>query len=171
MNNLALFVTHSIFLTEEQIESLLRTEGCLEVVGHCVPVWVNAKTGETTEPGSEVFCNYKIHNSGEKVAQISNLRKKGFEIFLPGVGDWVPPADLDLERMSVWSSEERMSFLKERDKWWFNNPRPPSADQLKNGYLRFEVKKIKQKTKKHQYSAQHIVEIANMGRLVDSLTI
>jgi hypothetical protein len=169
MNNLALFVTHSVFLTEEQISSLLEPNGCIDVVGHCVPVWVNAKTGNTTEPASEVFCVYRLHNSGS-TAQLKNLTKKGFEIFLPGNGDWSPPEELNLERMSLWPSEERMLFLKERDKWWFNNPKPPSADQLKNGYLRFEVKKTKQRTKGIQYSAQHIVEIADMKRLLGSLT-
>jgi hypothetical protein len=130
---------------------------------------VNAKTGETTEPANEVFCAYKLNNSGG-VGKVNNLAKKGFNIFLPGVGKWKPPEELDFERMSAWSSEERMLFLKERDKWWFNNPKPPSADQLKNGYLRFEVKKTKQKTQGKEYSAQHIVEIADVGRLLDSLT-
>lgn len=140
------------------------------MIGHCVPVWVDAKTGKTTEPASEVFCEYLIHNSPDKSNDVGLMKKKGYEIFVPNSDEWKKPDELDFEKMSTMTSEERMSLMKERDKWWFNNPRPPNIENLKTGYLRFEVKKTKQKVQRKEYSAQHVVEIAGLKRLEDSLT-
>lgn len=169
MNNLALFVTHSIFLTEDQINELIGG-GTIGLIGCCVPVWVDAKTGRTNEPASEIFCEYLLHNSPEKNKDVSLVKKKGYEIFVPNSDEWEKPPALDFEKMSRMTSEERMGYMKERDKWWFNNPRPPNIENLKNGYLRFEVKKTKQKVQRKEYSAQHVIEIARTKRLEDSLT-
>lgn len=170
MNNLALFVTHSIFLTKEQIEALLEKKS-IETTGYCVPVWINAKTGKTTEPASEIFCDYLIHNISKKSKEIEKITKKGYEIFVPQNKKWKPPEEINYEEISNLSSEERQLFLKERDKWWFDNPKPPSVEDLKNGYLRFEIKKTDQKIYQKKYSAQHVVEIADIDRLKKSLTI
>jgi hypothetical protein len=169
MNNLALFVTHNLFLTEDQIVELLagKTVG---LIGCCVPVWVDAKTGRTNEPASEIFCEYLIHNSQDKQKDIDIIKKKGYEIFVPNSDEWKNPPELDFEKISLMNSEDRMAFLKERDKWWFNNPRPPNVENLRGGYLRFEVKKTKQKVQRKEYSAQHVIEIAKLKRLEDSLT-
>ena len=169
MNNLALFVTHHLFLTEEQIAEVVSGK-TVEAVGHCVPVWVDAKTGKTTEPASEVFCSYRIHNCREKSCDVDVVPKSGYDIYIPSVSPWYPPEDLDFEKMAGMTSEERQVILKDRDKWWFNNPKPPNAENLKSGYLRFEVKKTKQKAGRREYAAQHIVEIASLSRLEKSLT-
>lgn len=170
MSNLALFVTHSIFLTKDQIEQIFKNK-YIETIGHCVPVWINAKTGKTTEPASEIFCNYRVHNSAESDPSIEKINKKGYEIFLPQLRNWTGPSDINYEELSNLTSEERQLFLQERDNWWFSNPKPPSAENLKNGYLRFEIKKTDQKIYRKTYSAQHIIEISDMARLTDSLTI
>lgn len=170
MNNLALFLTHYIFLTKDQINLILE-KNTIEVIGHCVSVWINAQTGLTTEPAPEIFCSYKIHNSEQKNREIELIPKKGYEIFLPNKNDWTPPPPLDFEKMSLWPSEEREVVLKERDRWWFKNPKPPDVVDLKNGYLRFEVKKTGQKILRKEYSSQHIIEISNWSRLEESLTI
>ena len=159
MNNLALFVTHHLFLTEEQIAEVVSGK-TVEAVGHCVPVWVDAKTGKTTEPASEVFCSYKIHNCREKSCDVDVVPKRGYDVYIPNVSSWRPPEDLDLKKMADMT----------REKWWFNNPKPPDAENLKSGYLRFEVKKTKQKAGRREYSAQHMVEIASLSRLEKSLT-
>jgi hypothetical protein len=169
MNNLALFVTHNVFLTEEQISSVVGGNS-VETVGNCVPVWVDAKTGKTTEPASEVFCLYRIHNVKDRSCDIEMIPKMGYDLYIPGVADWKPPEEIDFKEMASWTSDERQVFLKERDKWWFNNPRPADSENLKAGYLRFEVKKTKQKVGRREYSAQHIIEIAAMSRLNESLT-
>lgn len=170
MSNLALFVTHHVFLTKDEINLLLGKK-TIETIGHCVPVWIDAKTGKTTEPGIEIFCNYKIHNSLEKSRIIEKIPKKGYEIFLPQNTTWKPPEDIDYEEISKLSSEERQILMSKRDKWWFNNPRPACVEDLKNGYIRFEIKKIDQKIYSKKYSAQHVIEISDMELLNNSLTI
>jgi hypothetical protein len=170
MNNLALFVTHSIFLTKEQIENLLK-KNTIDVLGCCVPVWINAKTGKTTEPAVEIFCNYKIHNDQKKSKEIEKIARRGYEIFIPQNKKWKLPPKIDYEEISKLSSEERQLFLKERDKWWFDNPKPPCIENLKNGYLRFDIKKTDQKIYKKNYMAQHVIEISDIKRLEKSLTI
>lgn len=171
MNNLAWFVTHNLFLTKEQIDELLIDHSSVEVIGCSVPVWVDAKTGKTTEPATEIFCKYAIHNSSEKDVDIELLPKIGYKIFLPQLRNWDPPDLIDFEKISHLTSEERFVFLKERDKWWFNNPKPPSVEDLKNGYLKFEIKKVKQKIVRKEYSAQHVIELSTIKRLEESLTV
>jgi hypothetical protein len=168
MNNLALFVTHSIFLTKEEKERLLNKED-LVVLGHCVPVWVDAKTGKTTEPAAEIFCNYTLTNGESTLADVELVPKSGFRISLPK-SNWSPPEPIDYELLSSLESAERIVRLKDREKWWFNNPKPPDAENLRlSGYLRFEVKKTKQKTARRVHSTQHVVEISDIERLEESL--
>lgn len=169
MNNLALFVTHHLFLTEEQIDKVVSGK-TVDAVGHCVPVWVDAKTGKTTEPASEVFCSYKVHNCKDKSCEVEIVPKSGYDIYIPSASSWSQPEELDFNKLAEMTSEERQTIMKNRDKWWFNNPRPPDANNLKAGYLRFEVKKTKQKVGRREYSAQHMVEIASLSRLENSLT-
>jgi hypothetical protein len=169
MNNLALFVTHSLFLTGDQINDLVSGKS-VGLVGCCVPVWVDAKTGRTNEPASEIFCEYVIHNSTERSNDVDMVKKKNYEIFLPNSVDWKAPQDLDFNKLSLMTSEERMALMKERDKWWFSNPKPADVENLKTGYLRFEVKKTKQKVHRKEYAAQHVIEIAELKRLTESLT-
>lgn len=168
-NNLALFITHHLFLTDEQIRDLVsRTP--VSCVGHCVPVWVDAKTGTTTEPAKEVFCVYDLFNSEERSRDVEVNEGRGYSVWLPDASSWKPPEDIDFESMAEWTSEQREEFLKQRDLWWFNNPRPADADNLSRGYLRFEVKKTELKIGRRKYSAQHIVEMSCVSRLTDSLT-
>jgi hypothetical protein len=170
MNNLALFVTHYLFLTRDQIEEITKGNS-LDVLGHNVPIWVDAKTGKATEPGKEFFCNYRINNIKSRSNDIIIKPRKGYEVFLPSVLKWVPPPELDMKEVSLLPENERKLILKDRDRWWFNNPKPFGVEDLKNGYIRFEVKKTKQKIQGKEYSAQHVIEIAEMSRLLDSLTI
>lgn len=169
INNLGLFVTHHVFLTDEQIASVASGE-TISCVGHSVPVWIDAKTGRTTEPAKEVFCLYEVHNSTEKTNDVEVVGEKGYSLWLPKASMWSPPAEIDFDSMADWTEERRSEFLKERESWWFNNPRPPDADNLSRGYLRFEVKKKDLKMGRRKYSAQHIVEISKIGSLLDSLT-
>ena len=168
-NNLALFVTHHVFLTDEQISLVVSGEK-VSCVGHCVPVWVDAKTGRTTEPAKEVFCSYEIFNTGKGMGDVEPVDTFGYRLWLPSASAWSPPPDIDFNAMAEWSSEKREAFLKERDMWWFNNPRPQDAENLARGYLRFEVKKQELKIGKRTYSSQHMVEMSSVARLVDSLT-
>ena len=165
--NIALFVTHSLFMTEEQIAKIASGEG-VELTGHCVPVWVDAKTGRTTEPAKEIFCSYLVHNSSAEERDIRLLPKKGYEIFLPNSSKWSPPPPMDYEKISLWSSEDRQALVREIDKWWFSNPRPMDLSDLARGYLRFDIRKTN-KIRSKTYPEQHVVEIALWDRLFKSL--
>jgi hypothetical protein len=168
MNNIALFVTHSVFLTDEEARLLASGESSIETTGHCVPVWVEAKTGKTTEPGNEIFCRYKLHNSKDQEKEIKIMPRKGYEIFLPHCSSWSPPTDFDYEKISVWPSEERVALMKEIDRWWFSNPRPPDASDIAKGYLRFDLRRTDRKGKK-SHQEQHVIEISTWDRLTGSL--
>lgn len=168
MNNLALFATHNIFLTENEISKVVGGEE-IRVVGCCVPVWVNAKTGKTTEPASEIFCDYVVV-PGEDGGNVEFIPRRGFKIMLPKT-DWSGPDEVEYEEVAKMTSAERAALMKIRDKWWFNNPRPQDIDNLRRGYLRFEVKRLKEKNSRGSYSVQHVVEVASMDRLVGSLTV
>jgi len=168
MNNLALFVTHNIFLTKNEIDLLLKKKP-VSVIGCSTPVWVEAGTGITSEPGQEIFCRYKIKNEN-KQREIKIVNKKQYEIYLPNKTNWKPPIDLDFEKISLMKSEERVVFMKKRDKWWHENPRPQDINNLKNGYLRFEIKKTKRKINDIRYAVQHIIEIREENEFKKSLT-
>lgn len=164
-NNTALFVTHSIFLTKDQVHSLDLGE-MVEVVGHSVPVWVDAATGKTTEPGEEIFCLYRINNSKNSNRSIELLPRLGYEVFVPENSGWSLPK-FDTDKISEWSSEKRMSFLREVEEWSFMNPKPHDIANLKNGYMRFELRKnIGESNKNPEH---HVVEIAEISRLAKSL--
>jgi hypothetical protein len=168
-NNLALFVTHHVFLTDHEI-SMAVCGRSLRKIGHCVPVWVDAKTGKTTEPAKEVFCDYHLAGISGSSGEVKLEGDATFRIMLPNAGAWEPPQELDFAEMAEWTSEMRIEFMNKRDAWWFSNPRPPDFQDLARGYLRFEVRKQDLKLGRRKYSAQHVVEIASEKRLLDSLT-
>ena len=165
-NNIALFVTHSIFLTKCQI-GLLDSGEIVEVVGHSVSVWVDATTGRTTEPGEELFCLYRLHNSKNSDRDVVPIPRRGYEVFLPGASGWVIPK-FDTEKIAEWTSERRVPFLREVENWWFLNPKPHDMESLKNGYMRFEVRKNSGKGSK-SHPEHHVVEVAEMDRLTRSV--
>ena len=168
-NNLGLFITHHVFLTDEQI-SELTVGDAVSCLGHCVPVWIDAKTGRTTEPAREVFCRYRLFNTESKSRVVECEKGVGYSLWLPRSTGWSPPEEIDFKEMSDWTSEKRAEFLKQRDSWWFNNPRPPDIEDLSRGYLRFEVKTTDLKVGRRKYSVQHMVEISKTERLLGSLT-
>lgn len=167
-NNLGLFITHHVFLTDDQISAVVAGDP-VSVLGHCVPVWIDAKTGRTTEPAKEVFCTYRLINDGEKAGHVECDKGIGYSVWLPRAAGWSPPEEIDFGKISEWTEEKRAEFLKDRDMWWFNNPRPPDASDLSRGYLRFEVKTTDLKVGRRKYSAQHMVEISRLARLLGSL--
>lgn len=168
-NNLALFITHHVFLTDDQIASVVSGE-TVSCLGHCVPVWVDAKTGRTTEPAKEVFCSYEVAVGGGGPGTVKASNHSGYKVMLPLASDWSPPEEIDFEEMSSWTAEARGEFLAKREAWWFNNPKPPDANDLSAGYLRFDFKEHDLKVGRRKYSLQHVVEVASVTRLTDSLT-
>lgn len=167
-NNLALFITHHVFLTDAEISKATVGEKT-SVVGHCVAVWVDAKTGRTTEPAKEIFCAYEIEGLPNGPGDLEPVDGVGFRIRLPRASEWKPPEEVDFAKMALWTSEMREEFLKKRDAWWFNNPKPMDVSDLANGYVRFDVKKQGMKVGRRKYSVQHVVEVASVRRLTETM--
>jgi len=168
-NNLAVFATHHVFLTDEQIRELF-AGSILICSGCCVPVWVDAKSGKTTEPAKEIFCQYEISVSDGGPGWVEAIKKKGYKILVPRASDWKPPKSLDFDYLSSLSPEDRALIFRERDEWWFRNPKPMDIEDLSRGYMRFDSKSLDQKIGRKKYSCHHVVEISSIGRLLDSLT-
>jgi hypothetical protein len=168
-NNLALFITHHVFLTDAEISTATSGKKT-SVVGHCVAVWVDAKTGKTTEPAKEIFCAYEIDGVSDGPGDVEPLEGIGFRMALPRASGWSPPEEMDFDKMALWTSEMREDFLKKRDAWWFNNPKPMDVSDLTNGYIRFDIKKQGMRLGRRKYSVQHVVELSSVRRLDGTLT-
>ena len=168
-NNLALFVTHHVFLTDDEIRDVISGVKLIRC-GSCVPVWVNASTGNTTEPAKEIFCAYELSLSDGGPGFIEP-NDKGYHVKVPKASQWRPPKKIDFESLASLSAEERALFLKSRDNWWFNNPKPMDVEELAKGYVRFDLKQTELKIGRRKYSSHHVVEISSMRRLEDSLTV
>ena len=166
-NNLALFLIHNIFLTNTQIEYFFKKKE-IEVVGVSIPVWVNAKTSETSEPASEIFCQYIIKQH-RKESDIEFL-KNGYQISLCNKKN-KKPKEINFEELSNMTKEERKEFESKRNKWFKENSKI-ILEYLKNGYYRTEIKKINQtfdKLPNCLIDVQHIVEIKTIDKLNQSL--
>jgi hypothetical protein len=169
VNKLALFVTHNIFLTNNQLNELI-DKNFLETTGVSVPVWVNASNGKNTEPALEYFCKYEIINDLDKQESIETVDRKGYRIYLPQ-SDWEPIKET--EDFSNLSEEERKNYEKKIKKWWEKNPEPQSIKTLKKSkYFRTQIKKLDEEFDKINYKVdvQHIIEIKTMESLVESLS-
>ena len=167
-NTLALFATHHLFLTDDEILRASSGES-VPCMGHCVPVWVLAKAGKTTEPAKEVFCSYELSVVDEGAGVVELIEGRGYRVMMPRNTGWKPPEEIDFAEISTWTSEMRADFIGERELWWFNNPRTPDVENLRRGYLRFESKNQGMKIGRRKYSVQHVVEISSINRLLESL--
>lgn len=170
-NKLALFVTHNIFLTNNQIEDLLKNN-FLNAFGVSVPVWINPKNAKTTEPAMEIFCEYELENTQEEFGDVK-FTSSGYKIFLPNP-KWKLPKSIGLEELSSLSEEERKVYEKKRDKWWKDNEKPMSTNNLKTSkYFRIQIKKLDQifdKIENCLVDIQHTIEIKTIESLEKSLT-
>lgn len=168
MNNIALFLTHNIFLDQNQIDVFFK-KNKIKVLGVSVPVWVNAKTSKTSEPAEEVFCSYEIIISDKNDIE---LTKNGYKIFLNPSSN-KNAEDIDYEKLSNMTEKERTEYLSARDRWWKKNLQQISIKNIKNcGYFRIEIKKMEQKFEKiskYNVDCQHIIEIKSIERLSQSL--
>lgn len=168
-NNLALFLIHNIFLTNNQISIFFKKKE-LEVVGVSIPVWVNAKTAETSEPALEVFCKYVIKQHKEE-SEIEIL-KNGYQITFCNKKNRKPPK-INFEELSGMTMEQRINFENKRNKWLKDNSKIV-LENLKSGYYRTEIKKIDQTFDKLPnciIDVQHVIEIKTIEKLEKSLVI
>jgi hypothetical protein len=172
INKLALFITHNIFLTNDQIEELFNNN-YIKTIGVSVPVWINAKNAKTTEPALEFFCEYEIINDKNEKEDVQIIEKKGYKIFMPN-SNWKSPKPNNIQELCDMSQEERVAYEKKRDKWWKEHPEPMNIDNLKkSNYFRMQIKKLDQdfnKLKNCIVDVQHAIEIKTIDSLMKSLT-
>lgn len=171
VNKLALFITHNIFLTNDQIEDLIKNN-FLETVGVSVPVWINARNSRTTEPASELFLNYELIKSDNRSDNdIEIINKKGYRVYICE-SNWKPMKQMSLEKLAGMSNKSRENYEKKINTWWEKNPKPPCLEDLRTAkYFRTKIKKLDQKFDKIKCVAdiQHTLEIKTIDNLINSL--
>lgn len=157
---LVLSILHNIFLSKEQIDSLLEKEE-IEIIGVSLPVWYYK--GNTSEPAEEVFCKYKITNKKDKKESVTVL-KNGYVINLPKLPDNYVEKTLTEKELSTMTE-------KDLDKWNKENPRQVNIRDLISEKDRVLFKQfVNKKQKDKSTNFIHTVEISKMERLTNSLT-
>ena len=164
---LGLLVAHSIFLTREERYSLVAGNP-VRVVGVSLPVWFLTETGKTSEPASEIFCEYHLFNRDEE--QFVRSIRTGYEMNLPQLPeDYVPPIKPSNETWRKWKMEEK-------ERWYDRHPVPVSASNLKDvtdkggEYLRFEHMRDAM-LDNEEISVIHAVEIKTIEDLKSSILV
>lgn len=163
---LALFVTHNIFLTNNQINKLI-DEKSIKCEGISVPVWVNPKNSKTTEPACEIFCKYEIVT--EQKEDDIEITKKGYKIYLGKISAKKTKTINFLEM----TEKERIDYEKKMDNWWKKNALMMDINFLQTSkYFRTKIKKLDQSFNKINSIAdvQHTIEIKTIDSLIDSLS-
>jgi len=161
---ITLAISHHIFLTKEQRQSLVKGEE-LEAVGVSVPVWF--EKGSTSEPAVEVFCQYKLTNQRDHFP--IKRESRGYTINMPQLpADYKPPKKIPDEKWNLLPEEVKQQYHEKTKK-------PPTAENLLDeaeggsGYLRFrEYNKIKEGDKVN--NIVHYVEIMTVEELMESLS-
>lgn len=135
-----LFISHSLYLTREQRYQLAERQA-VEIVGVSIPVWFGQKS---SEPATEVFCEYLIENKAGK----AYVRAKGnrYHVNLPQLpSDYVPPDPIDFELIAGMPREQREAYFEYRDRMLAAADKMLSGENLKDRqdggseYLRFDV--------------------------------
>lgn len=166
-NKLILCVDHRIFFKDEDF-NLIESNGIIESEGVSIAVWLNAANGKTSEPAKEIFCKYTIYNDPKTTASI-DLYKNHYEIFLPQKGNWKPPPDIDFEKLSQMTPQQRFVFEQNRNVWLERNPMPPCLESmLKSKSIKFEVKKVDDYNK-IKIAIRHTIQINSINLLKKSL--
>jgi len=75
---LTLTVSHNVFLNREQRYNLFDGKE-IEITGVSTPIWYYQ--GQTSEPGNEVFCKYKLIPNEHKI--LVKHTDVGYDIYLP----------------------------------------------------------------------------------------
>jgi len=169
VNKLALFINHNIFLTKEELEKTLNKK-IVKVIGASVPVWMNVKTTETTEPAKEFFCEYEIYYDSEEDEIIKS--EYGYNIFLKKV-DWKKPKTISLEDSLKMTHQERMLYEREIQILWKSNPEPPNLNRLRSkGIFKKSITELNITLDEIDNSVidiQHVLNIKNIKDLNETL--
>ncbi len=147
---LTLSISHNIFLTKEERYKLYEGQ-TIEIIGVSVPIWF--KNGSTTEPGKEVFCQYRLRNKPPSKAII--MIKNGWEITLPNAD-----ADVIQDFFKKYGNEDLMKDIQSAK----------NLLDIKDGgsqWLQFRQYNKMKKNKKY-YHILHSVEIKPVELLLSS---
>lgn len=162
--NITLSVSHHIYLTEQE-RYALHYGSEINATGASIPVWFYR--GTTSEPATEVFCNYTLVNNGDKQSVVQTT-DEGYYINLPQIpSDYKPPQKIDNETWRKMSPEKQQA-------WYNANQRPLSSKRLLNyvdgggKYLAWRQHDIVYKDKK-VLLIQNFVEINDLLQLKHSL--
>jgi len=116
-----LFVSHNIYLTRDERYALADGES-VKVIAPSVPVWFYQFN--TSEPATEVFCQYTLTNK-PGIARIYPI-KSGYKINIPQTPeDYEPPERIPDE-------EWRKMTRKQQDEWYGENPTPINGELLRD---------------------------------------
>jgi len=154
-----LLISHNLFLTRDQRYALIKGNP-ITVVGVSLPVWFTTKSGKTTEPANEVFCNYRIAN---KDGPLVTASENGYDINLPRSPD-------DCETKPTNEEWREMSF-EDREKWYADNPSTMTIENLRDinddggEYLRIEEQKTLTLLPSGPTPIVHVVEIKTLETL------
>ncbi len=85
-----LVISHSVFLTAEEIQKLKDSKTVIKTVGITVPV---KGDGVANTKLTEVFCNYTITNKGEIEADDVELIADGYKLSIKDTTNWEPILD------------------------------------------------------------------------------
>ena len=153
-----LTISHNIFLTDDQINSLVKKEQ-VECFGVNFPVWFHE--GTTSEPAQEIFCKYILTNLPEDYPTI--ILTKGYKINIPQIPNGY--------KLPVRPNKDEMSEMTkaEIEEWYIKNPMPATAlDLIETGSLHFN-KYSKNVEGDQQTKIVHIVDIKPMKFLENSI--
>ncbi len=84
-----LFISHSIYLTPQERNALVKGPHSLETVGVSVAV----RTDKTQEALTEVFCKYVVTNDLKDKSQVE-LIPEGYKLHIDGFGNCAKLADV-----------------------------------------------------------------------------
>lgn len=157
--NVALCVSHSLFLTRKQRYDLHGGK-TLKIIGASMPVWFCR--GSTSEPAEEVFCKYTIHNKkGDSF--IRRTKNNTYIINLPQLPE-------NYQKLTLSDEDWRKLTEKERSAWYETNPEPLSSIKLldlKDGGCEMLSFKLQQDLE--NVTIIHLVLIKRMEDLMQSL--
>lgn len=165
MREYVLFISHNIYLTKEQRYDLASGKS-LKVIGSNVPVWFYKFN--TSEPATEIFCQYTITNEPGPISVVSTLT--GYTINIPQMPeDYEPPEH-------ITNSKWREMSLAQQEQWYEDHPHPLTGKALldvKDGgsaYMKFQYE-IRRTWNKRLVQQSHQIEIKDIDYLMNSLVV
>lgn len=154
-----LCVSHNLWLTREQRYALHRNNE-VKVIGVSCPVWFDK--GKTSEPASEIFCQYRL-NTGNQLRIKQTLN--GYDVLITNNSK---PTDLPEFLWEMLSEREKETTIMELNKNFVGSK---SLLDIKDGGSEWFAFKQYNKTVRQNVPIDviHFVELKDMETLMESL--